>query len=148
MSYSTTLSVTQMIYADTIIRAFTWLSRLRRPALTAEARVQLQVSPCGICGGQSGIATGFASSTSVLLLVPQFSCWYYTSALDSRIHLSPTLYNLGNCQRLNIFLTTIACHLPLLLRHAFVRSVKWATLTRLGADRKWQTASFMICSPA
>ena len=66
MTYSTTLSVTQ-IYADTIIRAFTWLSRLRRLALTAEALVQLQVNPCGICGGPSGIATGFASSTSEFL---------------------------------------------------------------------------------
>ena len=67
MTYSTTLSVTQMVYADTIIRAFTWLSRLRRLALTAEALVQLQVNPCGICGGPSGIATGFASSTSDFL---------------------------------------------------------------------------------
>jgi hypothetical protein len=38
----------------------------------------------------------------VLLLVLQFSCVGYTNVLDSRIHLSPTLYNLGYCQRLNI----------------------------------------------
>jgi hypothetical protein len=36
----------------------------RRP-LTAEARVPSWVSPCEICGGQSGIGTGFSPSNSV-----------------------------------------------------------------------------------
>jgi hypothetical protein len=33
----------------------------RRP-LTAEARVRSRVSPCGICGDQSGTGTGFPLS--------------------------------------------------------------------------------------
>jgi hypothetical protein len=38
----------------------------RRP-LTVEARVRFRVSPCGICGGQSGNGTGFSPSTSAFL---------------------------------------------------------------------------------
>jgi hypothetical protein len=36
----------------------------RRP-LTAEARVRSRVSPCGICGRQSGTGEDFSPSTSV-----------------------------------------------------------------------------------
>jgi hypothetical protein len=36
----------------------------RRP-LTAEARVRSRLSPCGICGGQSGNRTGFSPNTLV-----------------------------------------------------------------------------------
>jgi hypothetical protein len=46
----------------------------RRP-LTAEDLVRSRVSPCRICGRQSGTGTGFSPSTSV------FSCQFnYTGA--------------------------------------------------------------------
>jgi hypothetical protein len=38
----------------------------RRP-LTAETQVRARVSPCGICGGQSGTGTAFSSSSYVFL---------------------------------------------------------------------------------
>ena len=34
-------------------------------SITEDARIQSQVSPCGIFGGQSGTGAGFSSSTSV-----------------------------------------------------------------------------------
>jgi hypothetical protein len=46
----------------------------RRP-LNSEARVRSRVSPCGICGGQSGTGTGFPSSTSV------FPCQFYSKGV-------------------------------------------------------------------
>jgi hypothetical protein len=44
----------------------------RRPP-TADARVQSQVSPCGLCDGQSGTGTGFSQSTSV------FPCQFHST---------------------------------------------------------------------
>ena len=44
-----------------------------RQPLTAEARVRSRVSPCGICGGQSGTRTDFSPSTST------FPCQFHTT---------------------------------------------------------------------
>ena len=38
--------------------------------LIAEGRVQFWASQCGSCGGQSGIGTGFCTSTSVFPPIP------------------------------------------------------------------------------
>jgi hypothetical protein len=47
----------------------------RRP-LTAEARIRFWISPCGICGGQSGTGAGFSPSTSVFPC--QLPVFHYT----------------------------------------------------------------------
>jgi hypothetical protein len=49
----------------------------RRPP-TSEARVRCRVSPCGICGGQSGNGTGIPPSTS------GFPCQFYSTGAPLR----------------------------------------------------------------
>jgi len=57
-------------------------------SLTTDAQVQSQASPCGIYAGQSGIGTGFYSSTLVL------PCQNYSKKCPTLIfHSSLTLYS-------------------------------------------------------
>jgi hypothetical protein len=51
-----------------------------RRHLTAEASVRARVSPCGICGGQSGAGTGLSPSSSVFpvkIIPPYLSILMY-----------------------------------------------------------------------
>jgi hypothetical protein len=57
----------------------------RRP-LTAEGRVRALVIPCGICGEQGGIGTGFPPSSLV------FSC-QYLSTVALHTHISWEMNN-------------------------------------------------------
>ena len=41
-----------------------------RRSRTAEAVVRSQVSPCGICGGQSDSETGYCTSTWFMIVIP------------------------------------------------------------------------------
>jgi hypothetical protein len=59
------------IYATLLGRAMA--QEVSRRPLTSEARVRSRVSQCGICGGQSGIGTGFRPSTSV------FPCQFHST---------------------------------------------------------------------
>jgi hypothetical protein len=52
----------------------------RRP-LTAEARVRSRVSPCGVCGEQSGTRTGFSPKLSV------FPCQFHSTGASLLVKL-------------------------------------------------------------
>jgi hypothetical protein len=68
----------------------------RRP-VTAEARFRSRVSPCEICGGQSGTGIGFPPSTSV------FPCKFHSIG-------APLL---GKTKKLIIFIFIIGCTISL-----------------------------------
>jgi hypothetical protein len=61
----------------------------RRP-LTAEARVRTRVTPCAICGGQSGTDTSFSPSSSVFPVTRSFR------------RRCPNSYHLGNALYANV----------------------------------------------
>ena len=55
----------------------------RRP-LTAKNQVQIQASPCEICGGESGIGTGFCRSVRGLLMSVSFrQCYILTPEMET-----------------------------------------------------------------
>jgi len=68
-----------------------WLMRAVGRLLTAEARLQSEVSPCEICGGQSDSGTGSSGSTSV------FPCRYHSTnaPYSSSPHVSLTRMTKG-----------------------------------------------------
>jgi hypothetical protein len=73
--------------AEAVIRRF----------LTAKARVRTQISPCRICGGQSGNETGFSQGPSVL------PCKYHSTAASAGFAVAggsnlSTLYYVSLCK--------------------------------------------------
>jgi hypothetical protein len=58
----------------------------RRP-LSADTQVRARVIPCGTCGGQSSIGTGFPSRSSV------FSCRYNSSVALHIIYITCGMNN-------------------------------------------------------
>jgi hypothetical protein len=74
------------------------MPRLRR--LLAEARVRSRVSPCGICGRQSGTGTGFSPSTLV------FPCQFHSTG--ALLH--------GKRKKLPIFITGLQIKLKAAVR--------------------------------
>jgi hypothetical protein len=56
----------------------------RRP-LTAEAQVRSRVSPCEICGRQSGTGTGFSPNTSI------FPCQFHSSGAPLLVKMKKKL---------------------------------------------------------
>jgi len=53
--------------------------------LTTETRFQTQVSPWGICVGQTGAGTGLSASICILL------CQHHSTNIPTLIHWRPTL---------------------------------------------------------
>jgi hypothetical protein len=65
-----------------ITQVLTLAQLVRRWLLTAQSRIHDQISPCGICGGQSCTGTGFSTTSSV------FPCQYHSTAAPSSHNLA------------------------------------------------------------
>jgi hypothetical protein len=99
-----------------------WLNQLvSNWPLTMEAWVYVWVSPCGICGGQSGTGTRFSSSSSVF---PH----QYHSSMALNTHISSTGWTTG------LLITTDH-------RHSLTPST-WTTTTMIVIQAE---VSVMLC---